>query len=287
MGLAGAKQNTKISKDPRNTHWSNNKSRFGHKHLEQLGWKPGNGLGVTQAGNTVHVKVSFKKDNTGLGHKTRSSSKKNSEGDDIAEFAQGLDTFQRILGRLNGKDSNKVDAALGSRRVNMVMEMGKFGMHFVYGGLLEGTVEKMVDEIKTGKKRSHDEEVASESSDSEEEPVKKKSKKSKSDDKKKEKKSKKEKKEKKDKKEKKEKKEKKDKKEKKEKKEKSKDKKKSSKSKSDDSSASSSTASSGTSTPRAQPILRGMQGTRARWIAQKRAATMDAKSLAEILMVTS
>ncbi|KAF5096866.1 hypothetical protein DV451_004057 [Geotrichum candidum] len=280
MGLAGAKQNTKISKDPRNTHWSNNKSRFGHKHLEQLGWKPGNGLGVTQAGNTVHVKVSFKKDNTGLGHKTRSSSKKNSEGDDIAEFAQGLDTFQRILGRLNGKDSNKVDAALGSRRVNMVMEMGKFGMHFVYGGLLEGTVEKMVDEIKTGKKRSHDEEVASESSDSEEEPVKKKSKKSKSDDKKKEKKSKKEKKEKKDKKEKKEKK---DKKEKKEKKEKSKDKKKSSKSKSDDSSASSSTASSGTSTPRAQPILRGMQG----WIAQKRAATMDAKSLAEILMVTS
>ncbi|KAF5106774.1 hypothetical protein DV453_003661 [Geotrichum candidum] len=280
MGLAGAKQNTKISKDPRNTHWSNNKSRFGHKHLEQLGWKPGNGLGVTQAGNTVHVKVSFKKDNTGLGHKTRSSSKKNSEGDDIAEFAQGLDTFQRILGRLNGKDSNKVDAALGSRRVNMVMEMGKFGMHFVYGGLLEGTVEKMVDEIKTGKKRSHDEEVASESSDSEEEPVKKKSKKSKSDDKKKEKKSKKEKKEKKDKKEKKEKK---NKKEKKEKKEKSKDKKKSSKSKSDDSSASSSTASSGTSTPRAQPILRGMQG----WIAQKRAATMDAKSLAEILMVTS
>ena len=207
----------------RNTHktffFPTDKSRFGHKHLEQLGWKPGNGLGVTQAGNTVHVKVSFKKDNTGLGHKTRSSSKKNSEGDDIAEFAQGLETFQRILADLNGKDSNKVDAALGSRRVNLVMEMGKFGMHFVYGGLLEGTVEKMVDEIKTGKKRSHDEEVASESSDSEEEPVKKKSKKSKSDDKKKEKKSKKEKKEKKDKKEKKEKKEKKDKKEKKEKKE--------------------------------------------------------------------
>lgn len=230
----------------------------------------------------MHVKVSFKKDNTGLGHKTHKKAAKADDG--LAEFAQGLDVFQRILGRLNGKDENRVDAALGSRRLNMVMEMGKFGMAFVYGGLLEGTVDKMLVEDKVSKGKRKLEEAAESSSSSsesseEEEPVKKKSRSDKKEkkDKKKEKSDKKDKKEKKEKKDKKEKKSKSDKKEKKSKSDK-KDKK---------SSKTDTSIEVDESKPKAQPVLRGMQGTRARWIAQKRAATMDAKSLAEILMVTS
>lgn len=242
---------------------------------------------MDQAGKTVHVKVSFKKDNTGLGHKTHQKNTK--AGDDgLAEFAQGLDVFQRILGRLNGKDENRVDAALGSRRLNMVMEMGKFGMAFVYGGLLEGTVDKMLveDRVAKGKRKLEEttvpESISSGESSEEEEPVKKKSRRS-------DKKDKSEKKEKKDRKEKKEKKEKKDKKVKKSKSDKKDKKSKSDKSDKKDkkSKPDASIQSEESSKPKAQPVLRGMQGTRARWIAQKRAATMDAKSLAEILMVTS
>lgn len=274
--------------------------------MEKLGWKSGNGLGVGQSGNTVHVKVAFKKDNTGLGHKV----KKRGNDDDLAEFAQGLDSFQRILGRLNGKDENKLDSALGSRRLNMVMEYGKFGMAFVYGGLLEGTVDKMFVEDstkskkeKSSKRKFSDAEESSRDSDSEsevEEPAKKKSRKSSKEEKKskkeqKEKKAKKEKKEKSEKKEKKDKKEKKSKKEKegKEKKEKKdkkeKKEKKDKKDKKDKKEKKEQVAEveiTETVTAKVTP-MRGMQGTRARWIAQKRAATMDAKSLAEILMVTS
>ncbi|CAN6614809.1 protein Pxr1p [Trichomonascus vanleenenianus] len=260
MGLAGVKTKIKYGKDPRNTAWSTDTDRFGHKHLERLGWAPGQSLGTGSSGvdgMTSHVKVAIKTDNTGLGRK---SARKSGVSEMDSEVTTGLDVFQRLLGRLNGKTDDQIENQMQDQKKRIILSNPRFGMVFVHGGVLEGSVEKMMaqsdDSSKKKRKRSDDEE-------------------------KKEKKSKKEKKDKKDKSDKKDKKDKKKKKEKKEKKSK-----KSKQSDEEDESSSSSSgtpsaSSSGTSTPR----LRGRQATRMRFIAQKRAATADIKALNEILMV--
>lgn len=76
--LAERKNKEKWSRDPRNTFWSNgrplvnhfslfvlDKTRFGYRLLEQMGWKDGKGLGAKEDGQKEHVKVVKKSDNFG------------------------------------------------------------------------------------------------------------------------------------------------------------------------------------------------------------------------------
>lgn len=135
MGLSGTKTKIKIGSDPRNTAWSNDTSRFGHRHMKKMGWEPGFGLGIGSSGReatTTHVKVAVKVDNTGLGKK---SSRKDGVSEMDSEITTGLDMFQRLLGRLNGKDEERIDAQLGQKRA--VIANARFGMTFVHGGFLK------------------------------------------------------------------------------------------------------------------------------------------------------
>lgn len=279
MGLAAARTKQRFGLDPRNTTWSNDTSRFGHQQLEKFGWKPGMGLGMKPLhSHTSHIKVHIKDDNVGLGAKIKRQDRKDEF--DNGECA-GLDVFQRILGRLNGKEE-EIANELETQRKEHILN-GKWGIHFVKGEVLSSTWDPKTKKLKSysnmEKKRSRsddeDEDEDDKSSDSDIKPKKKKSKKEKKD--KKDKKSKKHKKEKKDKIEKDEKKHKKDKKHKdkkhKDKKEK-KEKKKAAKLES-------------RKTPAHVPhSVTTRLSVRSRWIKQKRAATMDAKALNEIFMVT-
>lgn len=277
MGLAAARTKQRFGLDPRNTTWSNDTSRFGHQQLEKFGWKPGMGLGMKPLhSHTSHIKVHIKDDNVGLGAKIKRQDRKDEF--DNGECA-GLDVFQRILGRLNGKEE-EIANELETQRKEHILN-GKWGIHFVKGEVLSSTWDPKTKKLKSysnmEKKRSRsddedEDEEENKSSDSDIKPKKKKSKKDKKD-----KKSKKHKKEKKDKIEKDEKKHKKDKKHKdkkhKDKKEK-KEKKKAAKLES-------------RKTPAHVPhSVTTRLSVRSRWIKQKRAATMDAKALNEIFMVT-
>lgn len=211
------------------------------------------------------MKVTVKDDYTGLG---KASSK--ARGDDGDTYT-GLDSFQRILGRLNGKEEKEINSQLDEQRRRIVLNHPKFGMMFVHGGTLAGSVEALLDtkdaenngmEVVKSKKRKRDRESEDCGS-----------KKGKSDKKSKEKKKEKKEKEKTPKdgdRVKKDKKEKKGKKEKKNKKEKQKG-------------SNDTNMKTDTSSPQPQP--RGRIATRMRYIAQKRAATADQKALNEILMV--
>eukprot|EP01089_Gocevia_fonbrunei_P002098 TRINITY_DN1208_c0_g1_i1.p1 TRINITY_DN1208_c0_g1~~TRINITY_DN1208_c0_g1_i1.p1 ORF type:complete len:281 (+),score=98.78 TRINITY_DN1208_c0_g1_i1:129-971(+) len=53
--------------DPRGKNWSDDKSKFGYKMLEKMGWEDGKGLGANEDGRTDHVKVSKKSDAGGIG----------------------------------------------------------------------------------------------------------------------------------------------------------------------------------------------------------------------------
>ena len=136
MGLAGTKVKQRFGLDPRNTSWSNDKSRFGHRYLESMGWAPGKGLGLVEHATTTHVKVSVKDDTVGLGAKLA----KRSGTDDLETDSSGLDDFQRILGRLNGR-GREVDEALEQKRKDNIIN-GKWGMHFIKGEVLCSTWDR-------------------------------------------------------------------------------------------------------------------------------------------------
>ncbi|CAM9357476.1 unnamed protein product [Choristocarpus tenellus] len=59
--------------DTLNQAWKNDKSKFGFRMLEKMGWKEGKGLGKNEDGMATHVKVAKKSNNLGLGAKRDSA----------------------------------------------------------------------------------------------------------------------------------------------------------------------------------------------------------------------
>ena len=162
MGLAGTKVKQRFGLDPRNTNWSNDTSRFGHQYLERMGWKPGKGLGLVEHATTSHVKVSIKDDNLGLGSKL--AKKQKTDEFDSGECS-GLDVFQRILGRLNGKE-DQINKEIERKRKDNIIN-GKWGIQFIKGEVLQSTWDKEAKKLLdkgTTKKRKIDSVDSSEES---------------------------------------------------------------------------------------------------------------------------
>lgn len=139
--LADIYRRAKLSHDPNNTTWSRSSTKYGQRILESQGWIPGDFLGATNAQHAAlhtkasasHITIALKDDNLGLGARCGSDR----EGGPTT----GLDNFQTILGRLNGKSEAELEKERNTRSsvqcsafVNQ--RLGK--LRFVSGGLLEG-----------------------------------------------------------------------------------------------------------------------------------------------------
>ncbi|KAI9814749.1 MAG: telomerase inhibitor [Pycnora praestabilis] len=131
----------KITNDPNNTNWSRSTTNFGHKILTSQGWTPGDLLGVKNAphaelhtkANSSHIRVALKDDNLGLGAKRGSGQ--------AAGECTGLDVFQGLLGRLNGKSDVDLEKEQRSREdlKRAIYTERRWGsVRFVKGGLLVG-----------------------------------------------------------------------------------------------------------------------------------------------------
>lgn len=151
MGLAGPKNRTKIGADPRNTNWSNNTDRFGHRMLTTLGWQPGNTLGDTSsayhqsghitAASTAGIKIVLKDDNLGIG-----CNKKQREDECV-----GLDGLQSLLGRLNGKGDDELEREAEARdKLRRDVIVGeRYGMRFVRGETyVSSDIDTLLKKIK-------------------------------------------------------------------------------------------------------------------------------------------
>jgi len=99
--LAEPRSRQKWSHDPRNTNWSNDKTKFGYQMLTKMGWNEGGGLGANLTGTTSHVKVNKRGSNAGVGLKE-------SHDDD---WIAHQDDFNNLLSALNGKPAGGGDAA--------------------------------------------------------------------------------------------------------------------------------------------------------------------------------
>ena len=131
----------KIAHDPNNTVWSRDTTSYGHKQLVSQGWAPGQNLGATHAphkklyseASTSHIRVVLRNDNLGLGAKRGSGQ--------LAGECTGLDSFQNLLGRLNGKSQDVLEKEQqGRNHAKRVMFVEKRweSLNFVSGGLLVG-----------------------------------------------------------------------------------------------------------------------------------------------------
>ncbi|KAL4729987.1 telomerase inhibitor [Fusarium chlamydosporum] len=167
MGLlAENKTRRKINKDPNNTKWTKDENTFGQKILRAQGWQPGQFLGAQDAphselhtaANASYIRVVLKDDMKGLGFSK-------SKEDEIT----GLDVFQDLLSRLNGKTEDAIEEDQQNRlavKTHHFVEQRYGAMRFVYGGLLVGDEMKEVEDKKDGEKKaetSSDEDVEMES----------------------------------------------------------------------------------------------------------------------------
>jgi Pin2-interacting protein X1 len=140
----------KWSHDPNNTKWTRDTGGFGHKIMTAQGWQPGDILGAKNASyaelhtaaNASHIRVFMKDDNLGLGAKRSSGL---AEGE-----CTGLDVFQSLLGRLNGKDEDELVKEQNSREdlKRAIYTERRWGsVRFVRGGFLIGDkIQELVDQ---------------------------------------------------------------------------------------------------------------------------------------------
>jgi len=139
----------KLSHDPNNIKWTRDTGGFGHKILTAQGWQPGEILGAKNAShaefhtaaNASHIRVVVKDDNLGLGAK---------KGKGLADSeCTGLDVFQSLLGRLNGKKEDELAKKQRSREeVKRAIHTGKRwgSIIFVRGGYLVGDkIQELVE----------------------------------------------------------------------------------------------------------------------------------------------
>ncbi|MCJ1387827.1 telomerase inhibitor [Xylographa bjoerkii] len=120
--------------------------------LLSQGWTPGTYLGAVDAphahlhsnANASHIRVAVKDDNLGLGAKRGS-------GVNVGECV-GLDVFQGLLGRLNGKSEDVLEKEQKSRddlKRAVYTERRWGALRFVSGGVLVGDkIEKLVEAEK-------------------------------------------------------------------------------------------------------------------------------------------
>ena len=149
--IADFRRRAKLSHDPNNTQWSRSTTKFGQKILESQGWIPGDFLGPKNAAhsahhtaaNASHIRITLKDNNLGLGAQAGRSQQ---DGE-----TTGLDMFQDVLGRLNGKSETQL---VTDRKLRIQLRGSNFveqrwgRLHFVSGGFLVG------DEIQARSKGS-------------------------------------------------------------------------------------------------------------------------------------
>ena len=91
-----------------NKHWADDKSKFGYKMLQKMGWK-GKGLGKQEDGVATHVKITKRANNLGLG--TEDLGSNNDRIDAYAglrSWERTNDNFSNVLASLNAANKSEV-----------------------------------------------------------------------------------------------------------------------------------------------------------------------------------
>ena len=141
LRAANIVRRVKLSNDPNNTTWSRSASKYGQRILQLHGWTPGELLGASgavcsdlrSAASGSHIQVALKDDKMGLGAKHNAAC--------VSNETTGLNVFQDLLGRLNGKsvsDIGRNRTQSSNVRSSAYIECRWGNLRFVSGGFLVG-----------------------------------------------------------------------------------------------------------------------------------------------------
>lgn len=97
--------------DTLNQAWKNDKTKFGLKMLQKMGWTEGKGLGKREDGVSEHVKVAKKSNNLGLG-----ASHDSTGAAGWASTAVSFNGVLEALGKAYGQPSAKGDSSSSKKR---------------------------------------------------------------------------------------------------------------------------------------------------------------------------
>lgn len=96
---------SKVSDDPNNLAWANDKSRFGFLMLQKMGWTEGAGLGKDGQGMKENIKVKKLADRAGLGSSlVETNGKGEKQKVDWMAWTIHKDTLDKLLSNLNARN---------------------------------------------------------------------------------------------------------------------------------------------------------------------------------------
>lgn len=101
--------------DTLNKSWKNDKSKFGFKMLQKMGWTEGKGLGKNEDGMAEHVKVAKKSNNLGLGAKSDSTGAESWASTAIS-FNGVLEALGKAYGSAATRKSSQKDMSISNTR---------------------------------------------------------------------------------------------------------------------------------------------------------------------------
>jgi Pin2-interacting protein X1 len=107
----------KITLDPQNLSWANDKERFGYRMLGLMGWSEGKGLGSKENGITAHVTAVKRQENLGIGADINTS---NNWLSNTSAFSDVLTRLQSIGAPANGTETssnNSAPTSIKNRRI--------------------------------------------------------------------------------------------------------------------------------------------------------------------------
>lgn len=111
--------------DTLNSAWKNNKSRFGYKMLQKMGWSEEKGLGKNETGEVNAVKLKKREDGVGLGvEKTTDGAGAKGWSETATSFNSVLDILKATYSKKDKKDKKKKKESKSGESVPLRISVG-------------------------------------------------------------------------------------------------------------------------------------------------------------------
>ena len=101
--------------DTLNARWKEDKSRFGYKMLQKMGWSEDKGLGKNETGAVAAVKLKKREDGAGLGvEKMTDGAGAKGWSETATSFNSVLDTLKGVYGKDKKKRKKESEGESGT-----------------------------------------------------------------------------------------------------------------------------------------------------------------------------
>jgi hypothetical protein len=94
-------------KDTLNKQWKDDKSGFGFKMLQKMGWKENTGLGKDEAGDVNYIHIKKREEALGLGCESIGNRANNNWGATAGTYANVLEALKASYGNKDSEKSKK------------------------------------------------------------------------------------------------------------------------------------------------------------------------------------